>query len=148
MPAVAAGYIEFDVHVGLVSHIQRPLRRTMLASPLLRQAPASCALQAVATQPPCTASAIIARSTRRGCAPVCASARSAAPVVLSAAAPPQLPYRVGHGFDLHRLAPGLRLVLGGVDVPSEKGCEAHSDGACAGSMVCSSREAPLAWVSE
>lgn len=42
---------------------------------------------------------------------------------------PDLPYRVGHGFDLHRLAPGLKLILGGVDVPSEKGCEAHSDGA-------------------
>jgi hypothetical protein len=42
---------------------------------------------------------------------------------------PVLPFRVGHGFDLHRLAPGLKLVLGGVDVPHTKGCEAHSDGA-------------------
>ena len=44
-------------------------------------------------------------------------------------APPPLPYRVGHGFDLHRLAPGLKLILGGVDIPHTKGCEAHSDGA-------------------
>ena len=43
-------------------------------------------------------------------------------------APPPLPYRVGHGFDLHRLAPGLKLILGGVDIPHTKGCEAHSDG--------------------
>ena len=43
-------------------------------------------------------------------------------------APPPLPFRVGHGFDLHRLAPGLKLILGGVDIPHTKGCEAHSDG--------------------
>ena len=40
-----------------------------------------------------------------------------------------LPFRVGHGFDLHRLAPGLKLIIGGIDIPHEKGCEAHSDGA-------------------
>lgn len=42
---------------------------------------------------------------------------------------PALPFRVGHGFDLHRLAPGLKLIIGGIDIPHEKGCEAHSDGA-------------------
>ena len=42
--------------------------------------------------------------------------------------PPALPFRVGHGFDLHRLAPGLPLWLAGLLIPSEKGCEAHSDG--------------------
>ena len=41
---------------------------------------------------------------------------------------PVLPFRVGHGFDLHRLAPGLKLIIGGIDIPHEKGCEAHSDG--------------------
>ncbi|KAG1658886.1 hypothetical protein FOA52_000674 [Chlamydomonas sp. UWO 241] len=49
----------------------------------------------------------------------------------AAAAPqqrPQLPYRVGHGFDLHRLAEGYKLIIGGVDIPHTKGCEAHSDG--------------------
>lgn len=35
---------------------------------------------------------------------------------------------VGHGQDAHRLAPGRRLVIGGVEVPSERGADAHSDG--------------------
>mmetsp|Transcript_35973 Transcript_35973/g.80073 ORF Transcript_35973/g.80073 Transcript_35973/m.80073 type:complete len:209 (+) Transcript_35973:46-672(+) len=51
--------------------------------------------------------------------------------VRAAAAPaaaPVLPYRVGHGFDLHRLAEGYKLIIGGVDIPHIKGCEAHSDG--------------------
>lgn len=37
-------------------------------------------------------------------------------------------FRTGIGYDLHRLAEGRRLVLGGVEIPSEKGFEAHSDG--------------------
>eukprot|EP00877_Chromochloris_zofingiensis_P012045 jgi/Chrzof1/7094/Cz02g10180.t1 len=41
---------------------------------------------------------------------------------------PVLPYRVGHGFDLHRLAEGYKLIIGGVEIPHTKGCEAHSDG--------------------
>lgn len=36
-------------------------------------------------------------------------------------------YRVGHGFDAHRLAEGRRLVLGGVEIPYEKGLDGHSD---------------------
>lgn len=36
-------------------------------------------------------------------------------------------YRVGHGFDAHRLVEGRRLVLGGVDIPFEKGLLGHSD---------------------
>ena len=36
--------------------------------------------------------------------------------------------RVGHGYDVHALGEGLRLVLGGVEIPHEKGCIAHSDG--------------------
>jgi 2-C-methyl-D-erythritol 2,4-cyclodiphosphate synthase len=51
--------------------------------------------------------------------------------VLAAAAvqaPPSLPFRVGHGFDLHRLAEGYKLVIGGLEIPHTKGCEAHSDG--------------------
>ncbi len=35
--------------------------------------------------------------------------------------------RVGHGFDAHRLVKGRRLVLGGVDVPCERGLLGHSD---------------------
>lgn len=36
--------------------------------------------------------------------------------------------RIGHGYDVHALGEGLRLVLGGVEIPHEKGCIAHSDG--------------------
>ena len=37
-------------------------------------------------------------------------------------------FRVGNGYDVHQLAPGLPLVLGGVQIPHTKGCVAHSDG--------------------
>ncbi len=36
--------------------------------------------------------------------------------------------RIGQGFDAHQLKPGRRLVLGGIDVPHDKGLEGHSDG--------------------
>ena len=36
--------------------------------------------------------------------------------------------RIGHGYDVHALGEGLRLVLGGVEIPHTKGCIAHSDG--------------------
>ncbi len=36
--------------------------------------------------------------------------------------------RIGQGIDFHRLETGLKLWLGGVLIPSEKGCVAHSDG--------------------
>jgi 2-C-methyl-D-erythritol 2,4-cyclodiphosphate synthase len=36
--------------------------------------------------------------------------------------------RIGQGIDFHRLEKGLKLWLGGVHIPSEKGCVAHSDG--------------------
>ncbi len=35
--------------------------------------------------------------------------------------------RIGHGYDVHRLVPGRKLVLGGVDIPWEKGLLGHSD---------------------
>ena len=35
--------------------------------------------------------------------------------------------RIGHGFDVHAFAEGRRLILGGVDVPSERGLAGHSD---------------------
>lgn len=35
--------------------------------------------------------------------------------------------RVGHGYDVHRLVAGRRLILGGVDIPWEKGLLGHSD---------------------
>lgn len=36
--------------------------------------------------------------------------------------------RIGHGFDVHRFADGIPLVLGGVRIPHEQGLAAHSDG--------------------
>jgi len=35
--------------------------------------------------------------------------------------------RVGHGYDVHRLVEGRRLILGGVTVPFENGWRGHSD---------------------
>ena len=35
--------------------------------------------------------------------------------------------RIGHGYDVHRLVSGRRLILGGVAVPFEKGLDGHSD---------------------
>jgi 2-C-methyl-D-erythritol 2,4-cyclodiphosphate synthase len=39
-----------------------------------------------------------------------------------------MPYRIGTGFDIHRLAPGRRLILAGLEIPYEKGLLGHSDG--------------------
>lgn len=36
--------------------------------------------------------------------------------------------RVGNGYDVHQLAEGLKLFLGGVEIEHTKGCVAHSDG--------------------
>ena len=38
-----------------------------------------------------------------------------------------MPVRIGHGYDVHRLAAGRRLLLGGVDIPFERGLDGHSD---------------------
>ena len=35
--------------------------------------------------------------------------------------------RIGHGYDVHRLVPGRKLILGGVDIPHETGLLGHSD---------------------
>lgn len=35
--------------------------------------------------------------------------------------------RIGHGYDVHRLAEGRKLILGGCDIPFEKGLDGHSD---------------------
>ncbi len=35
--------------------------------------------------------------------------------------------RIGHGYDVHRLVPGRKLILGGVEIPWEKGLLGHSD---------------------
>jgi 2-C-methyl-D-erythritol 2,4-cyclodiphosphate synthase len=38
-----------------------------------------------------------------------------------------LPFRIGHGYDVHRFAAGRRLVLGGVEIAHERGLDGHSD---------------------
>ena len=35
--------------------------------------------------------------------------------------------RIGHGYDVHRLTEGRKLILGGVEIPFEKGLDGHSD---------------------
>ena len=35
--------------------------------------------------------------------------------------------RIGHGYDVHRLVEGRKLILGGVDIPYENGLDGHSD---------------------
>ena len=35
--------------------------------------------------------------------------------------------RIGHGYDVHRLVEGRKLILGGVEIPYEKGLLGHSD---------------------
>ncbi len=36
--------------------------------------------------------------------------------------------RIGHGYDIHRLVEGKKLIIGGIEIPYSKGEEAHSDG--------------------
>ncbi|OHC66655.1 MAG: 2-C-methyl-D-erythritol 2,4-cyclodiphosphate synthase [Rhodocyclales bacterium RIFCSPLOWO2_02_FULL_63_24] len=38
-----------------------------------------------------------------------------------------IPYRIGQGYDVHALAPGRRLILGGVEIPHRQGLLGHSD---------------------
>lgn len=35
--------------------------------------------------------------------------------------------RIGHGYDVHRLVEGRKLILGGVEIPYERGLLGHSD---------------------
>jgi 2-C-methyl-D-erythritol 2,4-cyclodiphosphate synthase len=44
--------------------------------------------------------------------------------------------RIGHGYDVHRFCAGRKLILGGVEIPSEFGLEAHSDGDVAIHALC------------
>jgi len=37
------------------------------------------------------------------------------------------PFRVGLGYDIHRLVPGRKLILGGVEIPADVGLDGHSD---------------------
>ena len=44
--------------------------------------------------------------------------------------------RIGHGIDYHRLVKGRKLILGGVEIPFEKGLEGHSDADVLSHAVC------------
>ena len=39
-------------------------------------------------------------------------------------------YRIGQGFDIHKLVEGRKLILGGIEIPFEKGLLGHSDADC------------------
>lgn len=41
---------------------------------------------------------------------------------------PKPPYKIGQGYDIHRLIPGRPLLIGGIQIESPVGSEAHSDG--------------------
>jgi 2-C-methyl-D-erythritol 2,4-cyclodiphosphate synthase len=45
-------------------------------------------------------------------------------------------HRIGFGNDVHRLAAGRKLILGGVTIPYEKGPEGHSDGDALAHAIC------------
>ena len=44
--------------------------------------------------------------------------------------------RIGHGIDYHRLVDGRKLILGGVEIPFEKGLEGHSDADVLSHAIC------------
>ncbi len=39
----------------------------------------------------------------------------------------EINFRIGHGYDAHRLTEGRKLIMGGVDIPWDKGLLGHSD---------------------
>lgn len=45
-------------------------------------------------------------------------------------------YRIGHGYDIHRIVPNRPLVLGGVRFPTDYGLEGHSDADCLTHAIC------------
>ena len=57
--------------------------------------------------------------------------------------------RIGHGYDVHRLVEGRRLILGGVEVPHTLGLLGHSDADVLthAVMAAPSRASITAWVS-
>jgi 2-C-methyl-D-erythritol 2,4-cyclodiphosphate synthase len=45
-------------------------------------------------------------------------------------------FRIGHGYDIHRLVPGRPLILGGVRFESDLGLDGHSDADCLTHAIC------------
>ena len=53
-------------------------------------------------------------------------------------------FRIGHGYDVHRLVPDRALILGGVTIPHEKGLLGHSDADVLLHAICDSMLGALA----
>jgi 2-C-methyl-D-erythritol 2,4-cyclodiphosphate synthase len=47
-----------------------------------------------------------------------------------------MPYRIGHGYDIHRIVAGRPLVLGGVRFDTDCGLDGHSDADCVTHAIC------------
>lgn len=47
-----------------------------------------------------------------------------------------MPYRIGQGYDIHRIAAGRTLVLGGVRFDTDFGLDGHSDADCLTHAIC------------
>ena len=47
-----------------------------------------------------------------------------------------LKYRIGHGYDIHRIVPGRPMILGGVRFATDYGLEGHSDADCLTHAIC------------
>jgi 2-C-methyl-D-erythritol 2,4-cyclodiphosphate synthase len=45
-------------------------------------------------------------------------------------------YRIGHGYDIHRITPGRPMILGGVKFDVDYGLEGHSDADCLTHAIC------------
>src|SRR5206468_11081008 len=50
--------------------------------------------------------------------------------------PPRMNFRIGHGYDIHRIVGGRPLVLGGVKFETDFGLEGHSDADCVTHAIC------------
>ena len=47
-------------------------------------------------------------------------------------------YRIGHGYDVHRLEEGEKFVIGGIEIDHEKGAVGHSDADVVIHVICDS----------
>ena len=47
-------------------------------------------------------------------------------------------YRIGHGYDVHRLETGEKFVIGGIEIDHEKGAVGHSDADVVIHVICDS----------
>lgn len=47
-------------------------------------------------------------------------------------------YRIGHGYDVHRLETGKRFIIGGIEIDHDKGAVGHSDADVVIHVICDS----------